>query len=55
MMQPYRNLFPHAGLTLQHTRAVAERVIVLPNGTALPEGAIETITALCRTMGNGNA
>ena len=30
-MQPYRDLFPHAGLVLPQTIAVAERVIVLPN------------------------
>lgn len=30
-MKPYRDLFPHAGLMLPHTRTVAERVVVLPN------------------------
>lgn len=30
-MQPYRDLFPHAGLMLASTRAVAEQVVVLPN------------------------
>ena len=36
-MQPYRDLFPHAGLMLAHTRAVAERVVVLPNNSdAIP-------------------
>lgn len=30
-MKPYRDLFPHAGLMLTHTRTVAERVVVLPN------------------------
>lgn len=45
-MQPYRDLFPHADLLLDGTRQVAERVIVLPNGTALPDGAIETIRSV---------
>ncbi|MGN6313447.1 MAG: DegT/DnrJ/EryC1/StrS family aminotransferase [Rhodanobacteraceae bacterium] len=40
-MQPYRDLFPHSGLMLEHTQEVAERVIVLPSGTTLPDGAIE--------------
>lgn len=30
-MQPYRDLFPHAGLMLPSTIAVAKRVVVLPN------------------------
>lgn len=30
-MQPYRDLFPHAGLLLPSTIAVAKRVVVLPN------------------------
>ena len=54
-MEPYRDLFPHAGLLLPHTTAVAERVIVLPNGTALPEAAIEAIAAVCKVMGNTTA
>lgn len=55
MMQPYRDLFPHAGLMLPHTGAIADRVIVLPNGTALPNDAIETIAALCLVRGKYNA
>lgn len=43
-MKPYRDLFPHAGLLLEQTNAVANRVIVLPNGTALPDTAIAAIT-----------
>lgn len=36
-MKPYCDLFPHAGLMLTNTRAVAERVVVLPNCTeAIP-------------------
>jgi dTDP-4-amino-4,6-dideoxygalactose transaminase len=35
-MQPYRDLYPHAGLLLPNTEAVAGRVIVLPTGTTLP-------------------
>jgi dTDP-4-amino-4,6-dideoxygalactose transaminase len=50
MMKPYRDLFPHAGLLLKHTRAVAERVIVLPNGTALPDAAIAVVAGVLRTL-----
>lgn len=39
-MQPYRSYYPHAGLLLPETQKVAERVIVLPTGTAMPEANI---------------
>ncbi len=45
-MQPYRSLFPHAGLALPSTDRVADRVLVLPTGTTLPNTAIETITSI---------
>jgi dTDP-4-amino-4,6-dideoxygalactose transaminase len=45
-MQPYRDLFPHAGLLLPCTRVVADRVIVLPNGNSLSDSAIGTIAAV---------
>ncbi|UXI66393.1 DegT/DnrJ/EryC1/StrS family aminotransferase [Tahibacter amnicola] len=32
-MQPYRDLYPHAGLLLPNTEAVAQHVMVLPTGT----------------------
>lgn len=49
-MQPYRDLFPHAGLLLPHSEAVASRVIVLPNGMALPTTAVATIADVLRTL-----
>ena len=42
-MQPYRADYPHAGLLLPNTNAVADRVIVLPTGTAVEPAAIQTI------------
>lgn len=45
-MQPYRDLFPHAGLLLENTEAVARRVVVLPNGASLPDDAIALIAAV---------
>jgi len=49
-MKPYRDLFPHARLMLPHTTDVASRVVVLPNGTTLADGAIDTIAAVCRAL-----
>jgi dTDP-4-amino-4,6-dideoxygalactose transaminase len=49
-MEPYRSLYPHAELMLPNTNAVARRVIVLPNGTALPEGSIDAIASIIRTL-----
>ncbi len=42
-MQPYRDLFPHAGLVLPQTIAVAERVMVLPAGASITLQQIQTI------------
>jgi len=50
MMQPYRDLFPHAGLMLEHTREVAGKVIVLPNGMDVSDKAIGTIHAIIRSV-----
>lgn len=49
-MKPYRDLFPHAGLVLPNTVTVANRVIVLPTGTTLPEDAPKTIAQVCRVL-----
>ena len=54
MMQPYRDLFPHAGLMLPQTRAVAERVIVLPNGISLPGNAIDVVAGVFATLASGD-
>jgi dTDP-4-amino-4,6-dideoxygalactose transaminase len=49
-MEPYRALYPHAGILLPNTHAVAERVIVLPTGSTLPKGAISTIRDVCLAL-----
>ena len=49
-MEPYRNLFPHAGLLLQNTIAVAERVAVLPAGTTITLEQIDFVTQLIRKL-----
>ncbi len=45
-MQPYRALYPHAGLMLPETQKVAGRVVVLPSGTTLPDAAIPAIAGV---------
>lgn len=47
-MKPYRDLFPNAGVLLEQTQIVAERVIVLPTGTTLLEEAPELIASVIR-------
>jgi dTDP-4-amino-4,6-dideoxygalactose transaminase len=49
-MQPYRELYPNAGLMLPQTKIVADRVIVLPTGTTLPTNAIEVISRIIRSV-----
>jgi len=49
-MSPYRELFPHAHMMLPNTVHVAERVIVLPSGTTLPEQSINVIAALLNIL-----
>ncbi|MCW5567996.1 MAG: aminotransferase class I/II-fold pyridoxal phosphate-dependent enzyme [Dokdonella sp.] len=48
-MQPYRDLFPHAGLVLPQTNNLAARIVVLPNGN-LPDGTALTISNVLRSM-----
>ncbi len=47
-MEPYRSLFPHAGLLLPETERVASRIIVLPTGTAISTGEISEVCQLIR-------
>jgi dTDP-4-amino-4,6-dideoxygalactose transaminase len=49
-MKPYEDLFPHAGLMLPNSRAVSERVVVLPTGTSATLDDIEQIGALIRIL-----
>jgi dTDP-4-amino-4,6-dideoxygalactose transaminase len=45
-MLPYRAYYPHAGMLLPHTTAVAERIIVLPTGTHMDEDKIAVIVSI---------
>ena len=46
-MQPYRDLFPHAGMLLPNTRHIADRVVILPTGTSV---SIEDIMRISRLI-----
>jgi len=47
-MEPYRSFFPHAGLLLPETERVAERVLLLPTGTAVGPDDIRIIARVVR-------
>lgn len=49
-MRPYRDEDPTAAQTLPVTQEVANRVIVLPTGPNLPDGAIDAIAAIFDVM-----
>ena len=49
-MEPYRSLFPHAGLVLPHTERVAASVIVLPTGETMDAGRIGVVAQVIRTV-----
>ena len=52
-MKPYLELYPDACKHLPHTKKIADRVIVLPTGTAVGSPAIETIAAVIRVLIEG--
>lgn len=47
-MEPYRSHFPHAGLLLPETNRLTERVLSLPNGTAVTPDDIAVICDILR-------
>lgn len=49
-MQPYRELFPHAGLSLPNTQLVADRVVVLPTGTTMDADIVKAVTSVIRVL-----
>jgi dTDP-4-amino-4,6-dideoxygalactose transaminase len=52
-MEPYRSYYPHAGLMLPNTNLVAERVVVLPTGSALNADAIRGIASILGILALG--
>jgi dTDP-4-amino-4,6-dideoxygalactose transaminase len=49
-MQPYCDLYPHAGLLLPNTQRVADRVVVLPTGTMMDSEMVNTVSAVIRVL-----
>jgi len=49
-MKPYRELYPHAGLMLTNTEQVAERVVVLPTGTAMNVDMVKAAIRVVRVL-----
>jgi len=47
-MEPYRSFFPHAGLLLPVTESLTQRVMSLPNGTAVGEAEIAAVCSIIR-------
>jgi len=47
-MEPYRSLYPHAGLQLAATEALCDRILVLPTGPSVSPEDIVAICALIR-------
>jgi dTDP-4-amino-4,6-dideoxygalactose transaminase len=52
-MEPYRSLYPNAGLLLPETERVASRVLVLPTGTAISPDDVRTIGRIIRLAVGG--
>lgn len=52
-MKPYADLFPHAGLMLPKTEDLAERIIVLPNGSSVDSAAINAIGDIFEILSRG--
>jgi dTDP-4-amino-4,6-dideoxygalactose transaminase len=47
-MEPYRSHFPHAGLLLPETEALAQRILILPTGTGVSGEDINRICGIIR-------
>jgi dTDP-4-amino-4,6-dideoxygalactose transaminase len=54
-MEPYRSLFPHAGLLLPNTERVAQRIMLLPTGTAVDQATIETVCRILKAATKHNS
>ena len=46
-MEPYRSYYPHAGLLLPHTEALAQRAFSLPTGTSIDP---DTVASVCHLV-----
>ncbi|HED15614.1 MAG TPA: aminotransferase class I/II-fold pyridoxal phosphate-dependent enzyme [Gammaproteobacteria bacterium] len=52
-MKPYVDLYPHADLLLPNTCQVADRVIILPTGTAVNSNMIQAVISVIQTYISG--
>jgi dTDP-4-amino-4,6-dideoxygalactose transaminase len=50
LMEPYSSLYPEARLRLRQTERLAERVLVLPTGTAVTPSQVAAISAVIRNV-----
>lgn len=48
LAEPYRTVMPNARPKLQHTEAIVQRVLALPNGTSVNTSDVTTICAIIR-------
>lgn len=49
-MQPYRDLYPHAGMLLPNTQRISDRVVVLPTGTTMTSEMVNAVAAVIRVL-----
>lgn len=54
-MEPYHTLDPRAGLALEKTNLIAERVVVLPTGSSMTKEMVKVVSAVVRTLVEGRA
>lgn len=47
-MEPYRSLFPHAGLLLPETEKLASRIMLLPTGTSVNNDEVARVCGIIR-------
>jgi dTDP-4-amino-4,6-dideoxygalactose transaminase len=52
-MKPYHDLFPHSGKMLEKTEALAEKIVVLPNGTSMDGSVVKTIGEIISVLASG--
>jgi dTDP-4-amino-4,6-dideoxygalactose transaminase len=48
-MEPYKTLYPHAGLLLFETERLVDRILVLPTGTGIQPNHIDAICTIIET------
>jgi dTDP-4-amino-4,6-dideoxygalactose transaminase len=49
-LEPYRSYFPHSGLLLPETEALAQKVLLLPTGTSISIQDVQAISQIIRLV-----